>query len=61
MMVDTSGIVVKVTLLLGLHLHDTFHIILVLQACPTPTKSVHPCFDADCFQLGTVEIIGRSS
>jgi hypothetical protein len=59
--VYASGIIIEVGLLLGLHLIYTLHVVLVDQEVASPPQSVHSGLDADCFQLGTVKIVGGSS
>ena len=54
---QTSGIVVKMALFLGLDLHDTFDVILMLETCSSSSQSVHAGLDAYCLQLGAIEIV----
>ena len=52
--------VVQVCLLLGLYHRNTFHIIFVLDFNSSASKCAHSSFDAYCFQLGTVKVIGAA-
>lgn len=58
---QTSGIVVKMALFLGLDLHDTFYVVLMLEIGSSSSQSVHAGLDAYCLQLSAIKIVSWPS
>lgn len=57
----SSGVVLKVGLLLGLDLQDSLHVIFMVQLSGSTAKRNHSCLHTHGFALGTVEVVSAAS
>lgn len=57
----SSGVVLKVGLLLGLDLQDPLHVIFMVQLCGPAAQRYHTCLHTHSFALGSIEVVGAAS